>query len=158
MIEMFYFIFYNALDLNKQKSLCLPSIFRFERKLGFLTTLLNGKQLLIFNKFWSFDPTVHCQQMLYIWSSSRKIWEKLAIQRRQIHKKLLKTVKSDIEFLRGWINMYTFLRSYDSSLVFLLSLTLLLYEALYETSQALCSEDTQPIFYGIFDSKCNISR
>ena len=101
-------LFYNDLDLNNQKSLCLPSIFRFERKLGFLTTLLNGKQLFIFNKFWSFDPTVHCQQMLYIWSSSRKIWEKLAIQRRQIHKKLLKTVKSDIEFLRGWINMYIY--------------------------------------------------
>ena len=100
---LIFLLFYNDLDLNNQKSLCLPSIFRFERKLGFLTTLLNGKQLFIFNKFWSFDPTVHCQQMLYIWSSSRKIWEKLAIQRRQIHKKLLKTVKSDIEFLRGWI-------------------------------------------------------
>jgi hypothetical protein len=28
-------LFYNALDLNNQKILWLPSIFQFERKLGF---------------------------------------------------------------------------------------------------------------------------
>jgi hypothetical protein len=32
-------LFYNALDLNNQKILCLPSIYQFERKLGFWTTL-----------------------------------------------------------------------------------------------------------------------
>ena len=32
-------LFYNALDLNNQKILCLPSIFQFDRKLGFWTTL-----------------------------------------------------------------------------------------------------------------------
>ena len=32
MVEMFYFLlFYNALDLNNQKILCLPSIYQFER-------------------------------------------------------------------------------------------------------------------------------
>ena len=38
---MFYFflLFYNNLDLNNQKILGLPSIFQFERKLGFWTTL-----------------------------------------------------------------------------------------------------------------------
>ena len=33
-------LFYNDLDLNNRKILCLPSIFQFERKLGFWTTLL----------------------------------------------------------------------------------------------------------------------
>ena len=28
-------LFYNALDLSNQKILCLPSIFQFDRKLGF---------------------------------------------------------------------------------------------------------------------------
>ena len=32
-------LFYNALDLNNQKILWLPSIYQFERKLGFWTTL-----------------------------------------------------------------------------------------------------------------------
>ena len=32
-------LFYNALDLNNQKILWLPSIFQFERKVGFWTTL-----------------------------------------------------------------------------------------------------------------------
>ena len=35
----FFLLFYNDLDLNNQKILCLPSIFQFERKLGFWTTL-----------------------------------------------------------------------------------------------------------------------
>ena len=34
-----FLLFYNALDLNNQKILCLPSIYEFERKLGFWTTL-----------------------------------------------------------------------------------------------------------------------
>ena len=34
-------LFYNDLDLNNQKTLCLPSIFQFDRKLGFWTTLTN---------------------------------------------------------------------------------------------------------------------
>ena len=33
--------FYNDLDLNNQKILCLLSIFQFERKLGFWTTLMH---------------------------------------------------------------------------------------------------------------------
>ena len=33
MVEKFslFFLFYNALDLNNQKKLCLPSIYQFER-------------------------------------------------------------------------------------------------------------------------------
>ena len=44
MDEIFYFflLFYNDLDLNNQKILCLPSIFQFERKVGFWTTLVNS--------------------------------------------------------------------------------------------------------------------
>ena len=32
---LFFLLFYNALNLNNQKILCLPSIFQFGRKLGF---------------------------------------------------------------------------------------------------------------------------
>ena len=35
-----FLLFYNDLDLNNQKILYLPSIYQFERKLGFWTTLL----------------------------------------------------------------------------------------------------------------------
>ena len=39
---MFYFLlFYNALDLNNQKILWLPSTYQFERKMGFWTTLIS---------------------------------------------------------------------------------------------------------------------
>ena len=38
-IVLFFLLFYNALDLNNQKILWLPSIYEFERKLGFWTTL-----------------------------------------------------------------------------------------------------------------------
>ena len=36
---LIFLLFYNDLDLNNQKILCLPSIFQSERKLGFWTTL-----------------------------------------------------------------------------------------------------------------------
>ena len=45
------FKFYVADMLSRSLKRFNASIFRFERKLGFLTTLLNGKQLFIFNKF-----------------------------------------------------------------------------------------------------------
>ena len=34
-----FLVFYNALDLNNQKILWLPSIYEFDRKLGFWTTI-----------------------------------------------------------------------------------------------------------------------
>ena len=37
---LIFLLFYNDLDLNNQKILCLPSIFQFERKVSFWTTLL----------------------------------------------------------------------------------------------------------------------
>ena len=36
---LFFLLFYNAFNLNNQKILCLPSIYQFERKLGFWATL-----------------------------------------------------------------------------------------------------------------------
>ena len=41
--------FYNAFDLNNQKILWLPSIFQFERKLGFWTTLEEMTLLIHFD-------------------------------------------------------------------------------------------------------------
>ena len=38
---LIFLLFYNDLGLNNQKILCLPSIFQFERKLGFWTTLVH---------------------------------------------------------------------------------------------------------------------
>ena len=35
-----FFLFYIDLDLNNHKILCLPSIYQFDRKLGFRTTLI----------------------------------------------------------------------------------------------------------------------
>ena len=42
---LIFLLFYNDLDLNNQKKLWLPSIFQFERKLGFWTTLQNYKEV-----------------------------------------------------------------------------------------------------------------
>ena len=36
-----FLLFYNAFDLNNQKILCLSSIYQFDKKLGFWTTLKN---------------------------------------------------------------------------------------------------------------------
>ena len=44
--------FYNALDLNNQKILWLPSIYEFERKLGFWTVLIEIELTDIQNKGW----------------------------------------------------------------------------------------------------------
>ena len=51
-------LFYNALDLNNQKNLWLPSIFQYERKVYFWTTLelYHWQTILawkIYKKYWS---------------------------------------------------------------------------------------------------------
>ena len=53
-----FFLFYNSLDLNNQKILCLPSIYQFERKLGFWTTLQN----IFIEKIWHNAYQRHTQQ------------------------------------------------------------------------------------------------
>ena len=52
MIEMFYFFlhFYNALDLNNQKILWLPSIFQFERTVHNLNHPKEGRSCAHDNK------------------------------------------------------------------------------------------------------------
>ena len=69
-------LFYNDLDLNNRKILCLPSIFQFERKLGFWTTLqciVDARYYLVLE--YSFVPitertcSVYCQN----WNCSSKL-------------------------------------------------------------------------------------
>ena len=50
---IFFLLFYNALDLNNQKILWLPSIFQFDRKLGFWTTLRAHQDSKSFR--WSYE-------------------------------------------------------------------------------------------------------
>ena len=51
---------YNALDLNNQKILWLPSIFQFERKVGFWTTLMSPTLLSpFFVKKHAFEGKKH---------------------------------------------------------------------------------------------------
>ena len=54
-----FFAFYNDLHLNNQKILCLPSIYQFERKLGFWTTLIDNLGFL-------FCPSNKIEAMLWI--------------------------------------------------------------------------------------------
>ena len=57
---IFFLLFYNAFDLNNQKILCLPSIYQFERKLGFLTTLewRKNRTQIVLRLFW--ELLRHC--------------------------------------------------------------------------------------------------
>ena len=67
----FFLLFYNNLDLNNQKILWLPSIFQFERKLGFWTTLQSQDFLLylvpIKQKFMSTWSGIAYTFMLNVW-------------------------------------------------------------------------------------------
>ena len=66
---LIFLLFCNALDLNNQTILCLPSIHQFERKLGFWTTLTQCQIGLLFfplHYFHSFSDRLAQWNLLLI--------------------------------------------------------------------------------------------